>query len=267
MSKYGFIGTGNMGSALATALSKKVNGENLLLADKCTEKAEALAKKLSAYASTNEQIAKTAKYIFLAVKPQFMADMLSEIAPVLKERSDEFILVSIAAGLSTEKIRDMAKGEYPVIRIMPNTPALLGEGMLLYTVTDNVNIDDEKAFLEDNAFAGKWDQIPENLIDAASALSGCGPAFVYMFIEALADGAVKCGLPRDKALKYAAQTVKGSAMMVESTGKHPELLKDEVCSPGGTTIAGVAALENGGFRANCINAVTDAYNKTLELGK
>lgn len=267
MTKYGFIGAGNMGGALANALSKKISGDKIFISDINKEKTESLCKELGAIPSSNEQIAKEAKFIFLAVKPQFMADMLDEIAPVLKTRHDGVILVSIAAGLSTEKIRDFAKGEFPVIRVMPNTPALLGEGMLLFTETDNVEKGDVQEFLEAMEKAGKWDRIPENLIDAASALSGCGPAFVYMFIEALADGAVKCGLPRDKALKYAAQTVKGSAMMVEKTGKHPELLKDEVCSPGGTTIAGVAALENGSFRANCINAVNEAYNKTLDLGK
>lgn len=266
MNKFGFIGAGNMGGALATALSKKVNGENLLLADKLEEKAEVMAKEINATVSSNEKIATNAKFIVLAVKPQFMANMLNEIAPILRERKDEFVLVSIAAGLSTEKIRDMAKGEYPVIRVMPNTPAFLGEGMLLYTCTDNVSKENENEFLNAMENAGIWDNIPENLIDSASALSGCGPAFVYMFIEALADGAVKCGLPRDKALKYAAQTVKGSALMVEQTGKHPELLKDEVCSPGGSTIAGVSALEKGKFRASCIDAVTKAYNRTLELG-
>lgn len=267
MTKYGFIGAGNMGGALANALSKKISGDRIFISDINKEKAEGLSHELGAIPSSNKQIAKEAKFIFLAVKPQFMENMLDEIAPILKERHDGVVLVSIAAGLSTEKIRDFAKGEFPVIRVMPNTPALLGEGMLLFTETDNVEKGDIQEFLEAMEMAGKWDRIPENLIDAASALSGCGPAFVYMFIEALADGAVKCGLPRDKALKYAAQTVKGSAMMVEKTGKHPELLKDEVCSPGGTTIAGVAALENGSFRANCINAVNEAYSKTLELGK
>lgn len=267
MSKFGFIGCGNMGGALAIALSKKVNGENLLLCDKQADKAENLAKEINATASNNETVAKEAKYVVLAVKPQFMADVLDDISDVLKAREDEFVLVTIAAGLSTEKIRNMAKGEYPVIRVMPNTPAFLGEGMLLYTYTENVKDTDVDEFITLFSEAGEWDNIAENLIDAASALSGCGPAFVYMFIESLADGAVKCGLPRDKALKYAAQTIKGSAMMVQRSGKHPELLKDEVCSPGGTTIAGVAALENGKFRANCINAVDEAYKKTLSLGK
>lgn len=267
MSKFGFIGCGNMGGALAIALSKKVNGENLLLCDKQEEKADNLARNINATVSTNEKIAKEAKYIVLAVKPQFMAEVLGNISDVLKGRKDEFVLVTIAAGLSIEKIRNMAKGDYPVIRVMPNTPAFLGEGMLLYTYTQSVSDSDVNEFITSFSEAGEWDNINENLIDAASALSGCGPAFVYMFIESLADGAVKCGLTRDKALKYAAQTVKGSAMMVQKSGKHPELLKDEVCSPGGTTIAGVAALENGKFRANCINAVDEAYKKTLDLGK
>ena len=174
-----------------------------------------------------------------------MAQVLSDIADELKSRKDDFVLVTIAAGLTTEKIRDFAKGEYKVIRIMPNTPCLLGVGMLLYTATKDVTSDELETFLADMKCAGVWDEIPENLIDAASAVSGCGPAFVYMFIEALADGGVKCGLPREKALKYAAQTLKGAAVMVEQTGKHPELLKDEVCSPGGSTIEGVAALEKG----------------------
>lgn len=267
MSKFGFIGCGNMGGALAIALSKKVNGENLLLCDKQEEKADNLARNINATVSTNEKIAKEAKYIVLAVKPQFMAEVLGNISDILNGRKDEFVLVTIAAGLSIEKIRNMAKGDYPVIRVMPNTPAFLGEGMLLYTYTQSVSDSDVNEFITSFSEAGEWDNINENLIDAASALSGCGPAFVYMFIESLADGAVKCGLTRDKALKYAAQTIKGSAMMVQKSGKHPELLKDEVCSPGGTTIAGVAALENGKFRANCINAVDEAYKKTLNLGK
>ena len=145
MSKFGFIGAGNMGGALAGALSKKVNGENLMLSDKAQDKAKKLADEINAVVSTNEEIAKSADYIVLAVKPQFMADALNEISDVLKERENDFVLVSIAAGISTEKIRDMAKGEYPVIRVMPNTPAFLGEGMLLYTYTENV---DEQALEE-----------------------------------------------------------------------------------------------------------------------
>ena len=161
----------------------------------------------------------------------------------------------------------MAGGNYPVIRIMPNTPASIGKGMILYAQNNNVTKEETDIFVNDMSGAGVLDSIDEKLIDAASAVSGCGPAFVYMFIEALADGAVECGLPRQKAMLYAAQTVLGSAELVLKSGKHPGELKDAVCSPGGTTIAGVHALENGAFRANAINAVSDAYKKTLELGK
>lgn len=265
MSKFGFIGVGNMGSALAIALSKQT--KDIAVADLNGDKVSDICEKIGATASTNEYIARNSKYIILAVKPQFMADMLDEISEILRERTDDFVLVSIAAGLSIAKIQDMAKGEYKVIRVMPNTPALLGEGMLLYTAYESVSERELSEFLSAMKYAGNWDGISEKLIDAGSAVSGCGPAFVYMFIEALADGGVQCGLPRDKALKYAVQTLKGSAMMVEETGKHPGLLKDEVCSPGGTTIKGVKALEENGFRAATINAVEKAYKKTLELGK
>ncbi len=267
MCKYGFIGAGNMGGALISALVKSVNGESVYVSDVDEKKLDEVCSNLGVNKSDNKTIASQAKYIFLAVKPQFMSQVLSDIADELKTREDDFVLVTIAAGLTTEKIRTFAKGEYKVIRIMPNTPCLLGVGMLLYTTTNDVTKDELETFLADMKCAGEWDEIAENLIDAASAVSGCGPAFVYMFIEALADGGVKCGLSREKALKYAAQTLKGAAVMVEQTGKHPELLKDEVCSPGGSTIEGVAALEKGKLRATTIDAVTKAYKRTVELGK
>ena len=152
-----------------------------------------------------------------------------------------------------------------MIRIMPNTPVALGAGMILYTlagVEKNVETDFLKIFEK----AGVFDKIPEDKIDAASALSGCGPAFVYAFAEALADGAVECGVPRDKAGIYAAQTLLGAAEMLKEYG-HPADLKDAVCSPGGTTIAGIHALEKAGFRNAAMDAVTAAYKRTLELKK
>ncbi len=267
MSKFGFIGAGNMGGAIITALSKKIKSLDIYVADIDSNKVDMFCNELGVIKSSNEDIAKSCDFIVLAVKPQFMKTVLENISPILEERIDNVVLVSIAAGLSTEKLRDFAKGEFKIIRVMPNTPALLGEGMMLYTTTENINNDETNEFISAMAECGKWDLINENLIDAASALSGCGPAFVYMFIEALADGAVKCGLSREKALQYASQTVKGAAMMVQETDKHPEQLKDEVCSPGGSTIAGVSALEKGKFRATCIQAVEKAYKRTLELGK
>jgi pyrroline-5-carboxylate reductase len=150
---------------------------------------------------------------------------------------------------------------------MPNTSVAVGQGMVLYTCNAAVTDAQESLFVSLLQKAGKVDKLDEKLIDAASAVSGCGPAYVYMFIEALADGAVACGLPRNKALLYAEQTLLGAATTALSSTKHPEQLKDEVCSPAGSTIEGVRALEQGGLRAACIDAVVAAYRRTKELGK
>jgi pyrroline-5-carboxylate reductase len=150
---------------------------------------------------------------------------------------------------------------------MPNIPVSVGGGVILYDATENVPVEAVEAFCQTMGFAGLVDRLPEKLIDAGSALSGCGPAFVSLFVEALSDGAVACGLTRAQALRYAAQTVEGTAKMLLETGTHPAALKDAVCSPGGSTIAGVAALEQGAFRASVMEAVENAYQKTLELGK
>ena len=254
-----------MGGALARALRKTVDGGAILLTNRTAAKAEALAAELGCKASTNTEIAAQADYIFLGVKPQMMAGMLSEIAPVLKKRQSRFILVTMAAGLTMERIQEMAGGAYPVIRIMPNTPASIGEGMILYTACELVTSGETDAFVSAMAGAGRLSPLPEHLMDAGSAVSGCGPAFVDLFIEALADGGVACGLPRAAALEYAAQMVAGSARLVLESGKHPAQLKDAVCSPGGTTIQGVRALEEGGFRSAVMNAVIKAYEKNFDL--
>ncbi len=265
--KFGFIGTGNMGGALAKAVAKSIGGERMLLADYFMDKAKELAAELHAQAVDNQTLAAEAKFIYLGVKPQMMAGVLSGIAPVLKGRMDRFVLVTMAAGLTIEKISEMAGGAYPVIRIMPNTPAAVGEGMILYTANDLVAEEELDQFVEAMKCAGRMDRLDERLIDAGCAISGCGPAFMYLMIEALADGGVLCGLPRAKAMEYAAQTMIGAAKMVLETGKHPGELKDMVCSPGGSTIVGVKALEDSAFRSSCINAVVDAYEKTVDLGK
>ena len=265
---FGFIGAGNMGGALARAVVKAAGGANITVADKFAPAAEKLAAQIgAAQAAASQEVAEKCDYIFLGVKPQVMADMLAEIAPVLAARKDGFVLVSMAAGVSIADIQKMAGGNYPVIRIMPNIPASVGSGVILYDYTENVSAEKVAAFCENMQYAGVVDHLPEKLIDAASALSGCGPAFVSLFVEALADGAVACGLPRDKAMLYAAATVKGSAAMILESGMHPAQLKDAVCSPGGTTIAGVKALEEGSFRGAAMDAVSKAYKRTLELGK
>lgn len=267
MATFGFIGTGNMGSALVRSAAKALAPIEITLADQCKEKAEALAKELGCVCTDAKTLAQTSKFIFLGVKPQVMGSMLQEIAPVLAARQDSFQLVSMAAGLKMADIRAMAGNDYPVIRIMPNLPVSVGEGIILYDHTDNVTEEAVAAFRENMRFAGLVDALPEKLIDAGSALSGCGPAFVCLFVEALADGAVSCGLPREQALKYAEQTLLGTAATLLETGIHPGQLKDNVCSPGGTTIAGVMAMEESGFRSGAVSGVVAAYQRTLELGK
>lgn len=263
--KYGFIGTGNMGGALASASAKSVNPNLIALADHDSEKAKNLADKLGAHCSNNADIASNAKYIFLGVKPQMLNALFTEIAPILKARTDDFILVTMAAGTAIAEIEELAGTSCPIIRIMPNTPVSIGKGIILYCANDKVS--DLSEFLELMKFSGTLDEIPENLIDAASCLTGCSPAWIYMFIEALADGGVECGLPRTKAIRYACDALVGAASLVNESGKHPGLLKDEVTSPGGTTIAGVHALENGAFRGTVMNSVKAAYEKTTNLKK
>lgn len=266
MKTVGFIGCGNMGGAIARAVCKATDPENVYLANRTTAKAEALAAELGCKAASNAEIAAHCDLIFLAVKPQMMADMLAPLKSTFNERTDRFVLCSMAAGLPISRIQEMAGGDFPTIRIMPNTPASVGEGMIQYC-SSNVDSDELDEFAKLMAFAGRTDAIPESLIDAASSVSGCGPAWVYQFIEALADGGVACGLPRAKAQEYAAQMVLGSAKLVLESGKHPGALKDAVCSPAGSTIQGVRVLEEKGMRGAVIDAVIAAYDKTKELGK
>lgn len=261
----GFIGSGNMGGALATAAAKSVSGDKIAISDHDSEKATKLADSLGAAYADNKDIIENAKYIFLGVKPQMLADLFDEIAPILNQRKDEFVLVTMAAGTPISRISELAKGDYPIIRIMPNTPVSIGKGIILYCSNDKIS--DTSEFVDIMKYAGTLDEIPENLIDAASCITGCSPAWIYMFIEALSDGGVKCGLPREKAIRYAADALVGSASLVLESGKHPGLLKDEVTSPAGTTIEGVYALEAGAFRGTVIDAVAAAYERTLELKK
>ena len=254
-----------MGSALAVAAAK--SGAELLLCNRTPEKAEALAAQLNCKTATAQEICEICDYIFLGVKPQMMGAVLSSLAPTLKARSTPFVLVSMAAGLTMETLQKMAGGSYPIIRMMPNTPVAVGSGVILFDATDNVTPEAIEGFCDAMQFAGLVDRIPEKLIDAGSAVSGCGPAFVSMFLEALADGGVSCGLPRDKAIGYAAFTLIGTAQLLLETGKHPGQLKDEVCSPGGSTIQGVKALEDGNLRSTVMTAIQAAHHRTQELGK
>lgn len=266
MARYGFIGCGNMGGAIARALCRKVDPKEVLLCNRTPEKARALAAELGCRAGENEQAARECAYLFLAVKPHLMEGVLSSLRPILAAREGRFILVSMAAGLSLSRIREMAGGEYPVIRIMPNTAALVGESMTLVSEAGAERAEVE-GLLEALAASGCFDEVEEGLLDAGGCVSGCGPAFAYLFLEALADGAVACGVPRPKARQYAAQALLGASKMALESGEHTASLKDGVCSPGGSTIEGVQALEEGGLRAAAIHAVRAAYDKTLLLGR
>lgn len=267
MTTFGFIGTGNMGGAVAQAVAKAVDPKNILLNNRTAAKAQTLAQQLGCLTDTAEAVAANCDFIFLGVKPQMMAQLLDAIAPILAKRTDDFVLVSMAAGLSIWDIRHMAGDDYPVIRIMPNMPVAVGAGVILFDYSENVSAEAVAAFQTALAGAGLVSHLPERLIDAGSALAGCGPAFVSLFAEALADGAVMCGLSRQQAVEYACQTLIGTAQMLLKTGMHPGQLKDAVCSPGGSTIAGVAALEGGAFRATAMDAVLSAFERTKELGQ
>ncbi|MBQ3889000.1 MAG: pyrroline-5-carboxylate reductase [Clostridia bacterium] len=267
MRTAGFIGCGNMGSALARAAANAAGPENVYVCDVDSQKVRAFAEETDVNLSDAEYIAGHCDYIFLAVKPQMLREAVGAITAVLEERTTDFVVVSMAAGVPLKTIESLFGFECPVIRIMPNIPAAAGKGLVLYAPNLFADRNDVADFCELMQDAGLLDKIEESKIDAASCVSGCGPAFVYLFIEALADGAVKCGLPRDKALLYAAQTLIGSSEMLLQSGRHPGELKDAVCSPAGSTIEGVKALEEGAFRADVINAVVRAYERTLELGK
>ena len=259
--KYGFIGCGNMGGAIARALSKTKT--DILLCDPYA--AESLAQQLGCKSGSNEQAVENCDRLFLAVKPQVLRSAISPIAELLRQKKP--LLITMAAGVEIAAIEEMVGDKLPIIRIMPNTPVAVGCGTILYCCNDLVDQRTLDDFLKDMKYAGMMDPIGENLIDAGSALSGCGPAYVYMFIEALADGAVACGVPRAKAMTYAANTLIGAAQMVLQSGNHPGALKDAVCSPGGSTIAGVRALEENAFRGAVMNCVEAAYQRTKELGK
>lgn len=260
--KYGFIGCGNMGGAIARALRKTT--ADILLSDR-SGKGKLLAQELGVSYSDNITIAQSCDRIFLGVKPHLMEGMLKPLQEILTREKP--LLITMAAGLTIAQIETFAGCRLPVIRIMPNTPVAVGKGMTQYCCNELVTADMLESFLQDMAPCGKLDMLDESLIDAASALSGSGPAYMYIFLEALADGAVACGIPRQKAMEYAAVTMIGAAETYLATKLHPGALKDAVCSPGGSTIEGIRALEQHGFRSAAMDCVAATYRKNKELGK
>lgn len=261
MSIAGFIGTGSMGSALARAAGKGGGFDTLLLANRTRDKAERLALELGGRAVDNAEAAAAADVLFLGVEPAELPEVIAGLRPVLDERESPPLVVSMAAGIELAALERMLGEGVPAVRIMPNIPAAVGAGVILWCASESVTQPQIDAFLAAMAPAGSFSRLPEEKMKAATGVTGCGPAFAALFAEALADGAVACGLPRSLAREYAAQTLLGSARLLLEEGISPAELKDRVCSPGGSTIQGVRALEKGGFRSAVTEAVIAAFEK------
>ncbi len=263
--KLGIIGCGKMGSALlkGAVKSKAVNPAEVFLHDAFSQCAEQLATETGARSlGSNAEVIKQSEAVLLCVKPQDMLGMLCEL-PAMPEPP---LFISIAAGLTISSLEQALGASSRIIRVMPNTPALVGKGASAFSRGPNANDNDADFVHAVLKAVGTVTEVPEKQLDAVTGLSGSGPAYIYTVIEALADGGVLMGLPKDKALKLAAQTVAGAAAMVLQQDEHPANLRDQVTSPGGTTIAGLSALEAGAFRATLIEAVRTATHRSIELG-
>ena len=274
MKKAAFIGVGNMGGALARAACRAVGADQVVLFNRTPDKAKALGAELGCeVVDSAADAAWAAEYLFLGAKPDGVPALLEELGPQLRDRhrvGEDKVAVSMAAGLTIKDLRPHLAGAghcVPVVRAMPNNCVAIGKGMTALCAGEAVGEEYIRGVEEILAATGRMERIPEGMMDQFSAVAGCGPAFVYPYIEGLADGGVMAGLPRAKALEYAAQMVLGAAAMVLETGKHPGALKDEVCSPGGSTIAGVAELERHGLRSAAMDAVMASWRRSMELGK
>lgn len=263
----GFIGSGNMASAMIGGIinSKLVSSSNVICSNPTITRLEELKSLYGVTITTdNCEVASKSDILFLSVKPQFYPEVIKEIKECVNEN---IIVVSIAAGQKIENVKKLFQKDIKIVRAMPNTPALVGEGMAALSPCPMVLSDELKLICNIFNSFGKCEVIPENLMDVVTAVSGSSPAFIFMIIEAMADGAVLEGMPREKAYTFAAQTVLGSAKMVLETGEHPGKLKDMVCSPGGTTIEGVSVLEEKGLRTSFIKAIQASSKKSKDLSK
>ena len=265
--RIGFLGAGKMATALARGWLKAglTRPERVLASDPLSGARQAFTTACGIQAGAdNREVVTSSDLLILAVKPQSMAGLLTEIRPAVTNRH---LIVSIAAGISLQQLATGLGAERPVVRVMPNTPCLIGASASAYSPGGTATAEDIALVDRLLKAVGLAFCLPESMLDAVTGLSGSGPAFVYVVIEALSDGGVRMGLPRDVATALAAQTVLGAAKMVLETGSHPAVLKDIVASPGGTTIAGLHALERGGLRAALIDAVEAATRRSAELGK
>lgn len=263
----GFIGCGNMGSAMVGGIinSGFKNASDIIISDRTEESLNKLKEELNVRTTlSNIEVAEEADILFLAVKPNMYKVVIDEIKTALKK---EKIIVTIAAGISIDNMENWLGEGFKIIRTMPNTPALVGEAMSAICANSNVT-KEELSYIIDifNSF-GKSVELAEKDFHGFTALCGSSPAYIFMFIEAMADGAVKLGIPRAKAYTMAAQSLVGSAKMVLETGKHPGELKDMVCSPAGTTIDAVASLEKNRFRSTVIEAIDKCAEKSIKMSK
>jgi pyrroline-5-carboxylate reductase len=264
--RVGFLGAGKMATALARGwlTAGLVRASDLSASDPVAAARQSFTAETGCTAgSDNSPVVEASDLLVLAVKPQSMAGLLLEVRRLLNSP----LVVSIAAGISLKHLQDGLGPGCRLVRVMPNTPCLVGASASAYSASSTATADDVALVDRLMNAVGKAYRVPEGLLDAVTGLSGSGPAYVYVIIEALADGGVRAGLPRDVAQALAAQTVLGAAKMVLETGTHPAVLKDMVASPGGTTIAGLHALERGGLRSALIDAVDAAARRATELGK
>ena len=254
MMKLGFIGTGNMAGAIMGGIIKKgiFRPEEIIGADISEEGRRKTKEAYGSEGTDDNRKAADAEVLILSVKPQFYADAIAEIKDCIK---DDQLVITIAPGKTLSWLEAQFGKKVKIVRTMPNTPALVGEGMTAACVNQYVTEEEKEYALRILSSFGKVELVPEHLIDAVVAVSGSAPAYVFMFIEAMADAAVAEGMPRAQAYAFAAQAVYGSAKMVLETGKHPGELKDMVCSPAGTTIEAVRVLEEKGFRSAVIEAM------------
>ncbi len=263
--KIGFIGTGNMASAIMGGAIKKgvVTPEDMIGADVSAPGREKVRTQFGIQVTAdNKEVVQNADVVFLSVKPQFYGEVISGIKDEVRR---EQIIITIAPGKTLAWLKEQFGRDVKLVRCMPNTPALVGEGMTAACPNELISDEDLDTVKKILGSFSYVEIVPERLMDTVTAVSGSSPAFVFLFIEAMADSAVCCGMPREQAYKFAAQAVLGSAKMVMETGKHPGELKDMVCSPAGTTIGGVRVLEQAGFRSAVFEAVKEAEEISRSL--
>ena len=264
MFKIGIIGGGNMGEAIIKGLinSGLVSSTDIIVSEINAQRRDYLVNRYNiAGTDNNERVAKLSEIIILAVKPKDLENVVKPISTLLKDK----LFISVLAGITIYKIKYVAP-EAKVVRVMPNTPALIGEGAIAVTFDENVTDEEKEKVLEILKTLGEVLEVDESLMDVVTGLSGSGPAYVFTFIDALAQGGVKGGLSYPDALKLAVQTVLGSAKLLKELGEHPCVLRDKVTSPAGTTIYGLHELEKGALRDTVINAVEAATKRSKELG-